>query len=82
MTQIQITDAELLAKLQSKQLVDVTDAAGRVLGKVSFHPDPHPGIALTEEEVLKRVNDPNAKWIPAAEVEKRLRSRLKGSGNV
>lgn len=78
MTQIQITDAELLAKLQSKQLVDVTDAAGRVLGKVSFHPEAHPGVALTKEEVLRRVNDPNAEWIPAAEVDSRLLKRVIG----
>jgi hypothetical protein len=55
---------------------EVRSSDGGLLGR--FIPAPRPGvtfpeIGLSDEELERRVNDPNAKWHTAAEVEAKLR---------
>ena len=54
---------------------------GTLLGR--FTPEPRPGmefpeLGLSAEDLLRRVNDPNAKWVTGEEVMARLRS-LRGT---
>lgn len=57
--------------------IEVFGPDGRLLGR--FTPAPRPGmmfpeLGLTDEELERRENDPNAKWVSADEVMARLRS--------
>ena len=57
--------------------VDVFGPDGRLLGR--FTPAPRPGMSfpefgVTDEEMDRRLNDPNAKWFTGEEVIARLRS--------
>jgi hypothetical protein len=55
---------------------EVRTADGEVLGQFIPAPKPKmsfPELGLTDEELERRLNDPNAKWYTAAEVEARLR---------
>jgi len=59
------------------QEVEVYGPDGRLLGR--FTPAPRPGmmfpeLGVTDEEMDRRVNDPNAKWVTGDEVMARLRS--------
>ena len=50
---------------------------GQLLGR--FTPAPRPGmmfpeLGVTDEEMDRRLNDPNAKWVTGDEVMARLRS--------
>ena len=56
--------------------VEVRGPDGTLLGR--FTPAPRPGMrfpefGMTDEEIERIDNDPNAKWVTAAEVEARLR---------
>jgi hypothetical protein len=74
---IQIHDeptATNLARASSPQEIRGPD--GQLLGQ--FIPAPRPGlsypeIGLTDEELMRRLNDPNAKWYTPEEVMARLR---------
>lgn len=57
--------------------VEVYGPDGRLLGR--FTPAPRPGMSfpelgITDEEMDRRLNDPNAKWVTGEEVMARLRS--------
>jgi hypothetical protein len=57
--------------------VEVYGPDGRLLGR--FTPAPRPGMmfpefGVTDEEMDRRLNDPNAKWVTGEEVMARLRS--------
>jgi hypothetical protein len=57
--------------------VEVYGPDGRLLGR--FTPAPRPGmmfpeLGVTDEEMDRRLNDPNAKWVTGDEVMARLRS--------
>ena len=75
-TQLQITDPELMARLQAKNPVDVVDAAGRVVGRVAFEATDDPEFDLSDEELERLENDPNAVWFTADEVVARLQGLL------
>ena len=62
------SDATALASAAGR--VPVRGPDGRLLG----HFDPLPVFELSDAELERRANDPNTKWVPAAEVEARLRS--------
>lgn len=72
-----IADRQTATLLQSAtRPEEVRTADGGLLGR--FIPAPRPGMSfpelgLTDEELERRLNDPNAKWHTAAEVEARLR---------
>ena len=62
-------------------LVEVFGPDGRLLGR--FTPAPRPGMmfpefGMTDEEIERHDNDPNARWVTADEVAARLRS-LRGA---
>ncbi len=57
--------------------VELCGPDGRVLGQ--FMPAPRPGMrfpefGVSDEEMDRRLNDPNAKWVTGDEVMARLRS--------
>ena len=57
--------------------IEVYGPDGRLLGR--FTPAPRPGMTfpesgVTDEEMNRRLNDPNAKWVTGDEVTARLRS--------
>ena len=57
--------------------VEVRGPAGQLLGR--FTPAPRPGmmfpeLGITDDEMDRRLNDPNAKWMTGEEVVARLRS--------
>ena len=57
--------------------VEVFGPDGRLLGR--FSPAPRPGMmfpefGITDEEMERRLNDPNAKWVTGDEVASRLRT--------
>ncbi len=78
-TQLQITDPELMARLQTKNPVEVVDASGRVVGRVAFEASGDLEFDMSDEELERLENDPNAVWIPADEVVTRLQG-LQGQG--
>ena len=62
--------------------VEVRDADGTVLGR--FTPAPRPGMmfpefGMTDEELERIENDPNARWYTADEVMARIRA-IGGAG--
>lgn len=74
-----VADQSLPEKLRTVEgTVRIVDADGQILGefvrKVPIPPELD--IDLTYEEAMRIVNDPNTKWVPAAEVEARLRRLL------
>lgn len=57
--------------------VELRGPDGQLLGR--FTPAPRPGmmfpeLGITDEEMDRRLNDPNAKWVTGEEVMARLRS--------
>ncbi|WP_439621770.1 hypothetical protein [Gemmata sp.] len=61
--------------------VEIRGPDGQLLGR--FTPAPRPGMSfpelgVTDEEMERRLNDPNAKWVTGDEVMARLRS-LRGT---
>ena len=57
--------------------IELRDADGQLLGR--FTPAPRPGmmfpeLGITDEEMDRRLNDPDAKWVTGDEVMARLRS--------
>lgn len=74
---IQIHDEQTIATLSSVTAPEEIRASdGRLLGQ--FIPAPIPGmscpeVGLTDEELDRRLNDPNAKWYSPEEVMARLR---------
>jgi hypothetical protein len=72
-----IEDRQTTTKLQAATgPEEVRSSDGGLLGR--FIPAPRPGmtfpeIGLTDEELERRVNDPQTKWHSAAEVEAKLR---------
>lgn len=69
--------ASAAALLAAAGQVEVFGPDGQVLGR--FTPTPRPGmmfpeLGMTDEELARLDNDPNPVWVPAAEVEARLRS--------
>lgn len=57
--------------------LEVRGPNGELLG--CFTPAPRPGmmfpeLGVTDEEMFRRLNDPNAKWVTGEEVMARLRS--------
>lgn len=57
--------------------VEVRSPDGQLLGR--FTPAPRPGMSFPEfgvsdEEMFRRLDDPNAKWVTGDEVVARLRS--------
>jgi hypothetical protein len=57
--------------------IEVFGPDGRLLGR--FTPAPRPGmmfpeLGMTDEEMNRRLNDSNAKWVTGDEVMARLRS--------
>lgn len=79
MTQIQITDPELMARLLGQNPVEVVDASGRVVGRVAFEATNEPEFDMTDEELERLENDPEAVWFTAGEVVARLQG-LQGRG--
>ena len=70
-----VASAAVLAQTVGPE-VEVFGPDGRLLGR--FTPAPRPGMmfpefGLTDEEIDRQDNDPNVKWVTAAEVEARLR---------
>ncbi len=56
--------------------VEIFGPDGRLLGR--FTPAPRPGMTypefgMSDDELARFDNDPNAVWVPAGEVEARLR---------
>jgi hypothetical protein len=74
---IQITDISTASNLASASgPQDVRGPDGQLLGQ--FIPAPRPGlsypeIGLTDAELMRRLNDPSAKWCTPEEVMARLR---------
>jgi hypothetical protein len=70
---VTIIDEKLSAELaQASEPVQVRARDGHVLGvftPVRRPPEPK----ISEEEMVRRLNDPNAKWYTAAEVEAKMR---------
>jgi hypothetical protein len=72
-----IADSETASQLRAANgPEEVRTVDGGLLGR--FIPAPRPGmtfpeLGLTDEELERRENDPNAKWFTAAEVEAQLR---------
>ena len=57
--------------------VEIRGPDGQLLGR--FTPAPRPGmmfpeLGITDEEMDRRLNDPDAKWVTGEEVMARLRS--------
>lgn len=76
---VTIHDAAAVAALASTTgiEVEVRGPDGQLLGR--FTPAPRPGMSfpelgITDEEMDRRLNDPNAKWVTGEEVMARLRS--------
>lgn len=76
---VTIHDAEAVAALASTTgiEVEIRGPDGQLLGR--FTPAPRPGMSfpelgITDEEMDRRLNDPNAKWVTGEEVMARLRS--------
>ena len=76
---VTIHDAAAVAALASTTgiEVEVRGPGGQLLGR--FTPAPRPGMSfpelgITDEEMDRRLNDPNAKWVTGEEVMARLRS--------
>jgi len=73
-----ITDPNTLAALVSTgSEIEILGPDGQLLGR--FTPAPRPGMSFPEfgvsdEEMFRRLNDPNAKWVTGDEVMARLRS--------
>ena len=74
-----IHDAAAVAVLASTigVEVEVRGPDGQLLGR--FTPAPRPGmmfpeLGITDDEMDRRLNDPNAKWMTGEEVVARLRS--------
>ncbi|QDU19253.1 hypothetical protein [Urbifossiella limnaea] len=70
------TSAAILARTTGVE-VELRDADGQLLGR--FTPAPRPGmmfpeLGVTDEEMDRRLNDPNAKWVTGEEVMARLRA--------
>jgi hypothetical protein len=76
-----VTDPATLAALTaSPHPVELHDPDGRVIGRF-VPPIPgmtYPEFGMTDEEIERYDNDPNARWVTAEEVEARLRA-LRGS---
>ncbi len=80
---VEIHDREAVAALAAATTpVELRAPDGRILGqfipvepskKMSF-----PEFGMTDEELLRRENDPNIKWYTADEVMARLRQLRKG----
>ncbi len=74
---IQIRDETTAAVLAAATgLQEVQGPDGQVLGR--FIPAPRPGmsypeVGLTDAELMRRLNDPNAKWYTPEKVMARLR---------
>lgn len=70
-----IADATLADELKkTTSPVEIVTAEGRSLG--TFRPAPvrpFPEPAISDEELLRRETDPNAKWYTAAEVEAKMK---------
>lgn len=69
------TAAALAASVGTE--IEVRGPDGQLLGR--FTPAPRPGMmfpefGVTDEEMFRRLNDPNAKWVTGDEVMARLRS--------
>lgn len=80
---VTIRDAQNVEELATAVGVEIEVFApdGRRLGR--FTPDPRPGMmcpefGMTDEEIERADNDPNAKWVTGEEVVARLRS-LRGA---
>lgn len=74
------TTAATLAQTTGLE-VELRDADGQLLGR--FTPAPRPGmmfpeLGVTDEEMERRLNDPNAKWVSGDEVMARIRA-LRGA---
>ena len=76
---VTIHDAAAVAALASTTGVEVEIRGpdGQLLGL--FNPAPRPGMmfpefGVTDEEMNRRLNDPDAKWVTGEEVMARLRS--------
>jgi hypothetical protein len=76
---ITVTDPAMLATLATATGVELElrSPDGQLLG--CFTPAPRPGMSfpelgVTDEELERRINDPNAKWVTGEEVMARLRS--------
>jgi len=76
---ITVTDPALLATFLSSTGVDLElrSPDGQLVGV--FTPAPRPGMSfpelgITDEEMYRRLNDPNAKWVTGDQVMARLRS--------
>lgn len=76
---ITVTDPALLATFLASTGVEleVRSPDGQLVGL--FTPAPRPGMSfpefgVTDEEMFRRLNDPNAKWVTGEEVMGRLRS--------
>ncbi len=73
-----ITDPNTLAAFVSTgSEIEILGPDGQLLGR--FTPAPRPGMSfpelgITDEEMYRRLNDPNAKWVTGDEVMARLRS--------
>lgn len=81
-----ITDPAILATLSTAVGLDleIRGPYGQLLGR--FTPAPRPGmhfpeLGITDEEMDRRLNDPNAKWVSSVEVMARLNS-LRDNRNV
>ena len=80
MKQFQVTDPDLLALLRTNAPVDVVDGDGKVIGRVQFQPMTYPEFGMTDEEMHRHDNDPNATWHTTDEVVEWLqRHRRKAS---
>lgn len=66
----------------AREPIELTAPDGRVLGRfVPVEPSKkmtYPELGMTDEELERRMNDPNVKWYTADEVMARLRSLKKG----
>ena len=74
------TTAAALAQATGAE-VELRDPDGRLLGR--FTPAPRPGmmfpeLGVTDEELDRRLNDPDVEWVTGEEVMARLRA-LRGA---
>jgi len=76
---ITVNDPAMLATLSTAvgEELEIRSPDGQLLGR--FTPAPRPGMSfpelgITDEEMERRINDPNAKWVTGEEVMARLRS--------
>ena len=75
MSDVKITDAALEAELRSaKHDVMLKGADGRYLGRYTPIDAASMELGISEEELERRLNDPNAKWFTSQEVIGRLRA--------